>query len=362
MNTNNVLNSQGETGRIGWVEYGRGIAIFSVVLWHVVGGVIESGIKVPEGTDYISDAWDIYILRLMPFFFLVSGAFSAYSIQKLAVVDYIKGKLRTILYPYFLWSVITLSLGTIMVNYTNHGVTLADLPNMFYRPIMHYWFLYALFICMMLYAFLTYVRVNAIGFFLIATGLYIFGEVTTIVGHSYILGQICYFMVYFAAGVLIGKHRLTWVNQISTRKLISFVLFSIFASVFVIELNTYYSLTPLSRILSATLITTGTIALSVLLDRFKLFPFIADWGRLSLEIYLVHVLFLSATRIVMLRLSINDWILHTMIGTTIGLYGPILLTTVVRYCKIPFLFSLADFSIRKTPINFVSTSATGIKK
>ncbi len=279
--------------RITWADYAKGIAIFTVVLWHVVGGVVNGGIPVPAGLNSWALHWDIYIHRFMPIFFVLSGAFAVKSANKPVRVS-LDVRLRKIVYPYFLWSLITLVVGTILVRYTNHGVTLADAPQMFYAPIMHYWFLYALFFISLAYLVFDRFNIGRWWFLVFTTVLYIFGEAINLVDRSYILGQIAFFAIYYALGVAFSPLIIRRLVSLSTQTLAATAIITTVVSLpffFVGESLLWLRLLPATTAMIA-----GT-ALSVLLARANTLGFLKVWGRYSLEIYLAHVLALAATRI-----------------------------------------------------------------
>ncbi|MGB8021320.1 MAG: acyltransferase, partial [Candidatus Nanopelagicales bacterium] len=60
-------------------------------------------------------------------------------------------------------------------------------------------------------------------------------------------------------------------------------------------------------------------------------------GRLSLQVYLAHILFTAATRIVLVRLGVLDAGVHLALGVVAGVVGPLLLERVTR--PVPWLFA-----------------------
>lgn len=60
-------------------------------------------------------------------------------------------------------------------------------------------------------------------------------------------------------------------------------------------------------------------------------------GRLSLQIYLAHVVFTAGTRVVLVRIGIVDPATHLALGTAAGIAGPLVLERVTR--GLPWLFA-----------------------
>lgn len=334
---------------IGWIDYARGIAIFSVVLLHVNGGIISNAIPTPELAAYAGFAWETYSLRLMPIFFLISGAFAVQSLEK-GIGGFLQSRVYRVLYPYVLWTFITLLVGTVMVNYTNYGLTLSNSLQIFYEPILHYWFLYALFVISLVYALFWKLKLHALVFLIFAAIIYTFGEASSLERTNYILGQLGQFTIYFVAGALLGQKALHAVTEISSPRLAIIAALSLgfFAAVF--ALNTNFDYVYVWRSLTGPILVIGVIALSELLDRYKLMRFVQQWGLFSLEIYLVHVLVLAAVRVVLLKLlDINDWTLHFVIGSLAAIYVPIIIVLICRKIGFRYLFDWPAKPAAKTP-------------
>lgn len=335
--------------RVTWVDYARGLAIFTVVLWHVAGGIFHSTIVMPDALEYIILGWDVYGLRLMPLFFVISGAFVQSSLDK-GLGRFFKNKVRNLLYPYIIWSLIMLFLGTFMASYTNHGLTLLDWPKMLYDPVMHYWFLYALLVIMTVYAGFYLLKLSGLLFFAIGVVLYVVGELTAVVTMSYIAGQLCYFTIFFAFGVLIRERGLQYLDGMKGRDLVLLSVLSggFFWGVFIIDTELVFS--QFLRPLTSIALVASTVSLAVILDRRKVMTVVRYWGKLSLEIYLTHVLFLAAVRIILNQfLGVDDWVLHLIAGTFIGLYAPIVMVRVLKFLRFPYLFTWPPPKYDKTP-------------
>src|ERR1700730_9130577 len=95
-------------GRLTWIDYAKGIAIILVLYRHVFEGIKASGIAIEK---YISleHANIMFFSFRMPLFFIVSGIFVASSLHKRGLKDFIATKMKTILYPYFLWGALQIT-------------------------------------------------------------------------------------------------------------------------------------------------------------------------------------------------------------------------------------------------------------
>ncbi|RYF80999.1 MAG: acyltransferase, partial [Chitinophagaceae bacterium] len=139
--------------RLSWMDYARGIAIILVAYRHVFEGAKEAGIAVQqyEFLEYFNIFF--YSFR-MPLFFIISGVFITRSLQKRGLKAYTENRARTVLYPYFVWGFLQLSLQMVFTRFTNGHPTAWSYFNLFYQPreIAQFWYLYALFNVSLLYA------------------------------------------------------------------------------------------------------------------------------------------------------------------------------------------------------------------
>src|SRR5208282_5215739 len=95
-------------------------------------GLVSSEIISPTPIVRFVDEW-IYAFH-MPLFFFLSGLFLFRSTAK-PWLEFVSDKLRSIAYPYFLWSVITLIFKAALGGVVNHPFDLRDFPQILYQPI-----------------------------------------------------------------------------------------------------------------------------------------------------------------------------------------------------------------------------------
>ena len=138
--------------RAEWADYAKGIGIILVVYSHVVRGISNTpGLSLPKVFYYCSDTF-VYSFH-MPLFFFLAGLFVNRSLTKKAL-GFIVDKCKVVAYPYVVWSCIQGGLQIVFAQYANHQVNLWDLPRILYAPLLHFWFLYSLFVMFVLYGML----------------------------------------------------------------------------------------------------------------------------------------------------------------------------------------------------------------
>lgn len=129
--------------RTGWIDAARGGGIILVVLAHAERGIVEAGMALPMPATRLIDA-TIYAFH-MPLFFLLAGWHVPRGLAA-GRTAFLRDKLVTILWPYFLWATIYIGINMAAPS-VNEQLTPANLAHLPWRPVAHFWFLYALFLC-----------------------------------------------------------------------------------------------------------------------------------------------------------------------------------------------------------------------
>src|SRR6476660_5034292 len=105
-----------QKSRMVWVDYLRGIAIILIIYRHGLIGIERSGIPIPT---YLTKANMVFISFRMPLFFIISGIFISRSLTHTSAGRLIYKKFETLLYPYFVWAFIQITLQIILRKYVN---------------------------------------------------------------------------------------------------------------------------------------------------------------------------------------------------------------------------------------------------
>ncbi len=325
--------------RIYWIDYAKGIGIFLVVLGHVCRGLTLSTIIDPSVAKSI-DQW-IYAFH-MPIFFFLSGLLIQPSVSK-TFKNFVINKLNTLAYPYFVWSILQ-GLLVSTVQYTNSSMSLRDLLQIIYEPILIFWFFYVLFVILILYKFAHDLKASPIHFFVFSIFLYCLHLIQPIVTSWEVLDSVFRFTIYFAIGAAMSSRIMPRLSQINIFTLISVTISGFLAITAIVWLNIAENqlLVPLIAMIGVS----ATIALSILLDQFKFAKFVKLWGVLSLQIYVVHTICTSGTRILLQKFfGFTEPSIHIILGTMVGIYAPIALNWLCKQGNFPYLFTFRSQSI-----------------
>lgn len=345
----------GVTTRQTWIDYARGIAIILVLYRHVFEGLKSAGLAIQ---DYIQleHANILFFSFRMPLFFIVSGIFVAGSLQKRGLKKFVGTKAQTILYPYFIWGVLQITIQIALSAYVNASRTPNDYLYLLYQPrnVEQFWYLYALFNVSVLYAVLKTLGLNVWQNLGLGLGMYyasaVLGQQQINVGF---LADIMHYFVFYAIGDGIGRFIRNPENLklLTSRRLwlILLVPFIVTQGYFLIEnlenSSRYYDYVeyfqPFRFLLIALTGCAFVMSCAFLLQRFNVMKWLHQLGKHSLYIYVAHVMVLAATRIVMVKfLHITHVPTLLVCGIVMGLLVPVLLYKLsVRY-NFTWLFTL----------------------
>lgn len=318
--------------RIEWLDRARGIAIFLVVLGHVLRGLPENAVR-PGGWVVFLDSW-IYSFH-MPVFFFISGLFIESSAQR-PLGKFLVSKLRTIAYPYFVWSILQESLRAL----SGHS-TLAGLWKIIYLPVMQYWFLYVLFFLGLSYALARKaglpIRVFALGLLM----LYVLPQCGFNLGSWGVVYMTVLNGIYFAGGALEGSERLAGLISFKTLRLQGLFSLAGFLALFTAVALGWQEDGIIKPVLGF-VGTAATLVIANALFKAGIGKFLLNWGKFSLEIFVAHTVFSAAVREFLLVSGINSMGAHLLLPLLAGIAGPLSLVRVLDRLRINFAFAWPD--------------------
>jgi len=273
------------------VDIVKGIAILLVVYGHTAQGLVHRGWWAGRGASYSRTF--IYSFH-MPAFFFVAGLFVMGSIAKRGNKRFAVDKLKTILYPYVLFAIISAAIepwigrfksGTKPFHWDVFLLNLADGEAS--------WFLFVLFVCLMLAlmaartpAWLRFLAGAVVGM-TPAFGPPVINDV---------LREFC----FLAAGMWVGTRIYRLERMSAEAAAVGFVLLAMFQAMAVY----LYGALVLGRWLYIVFGLTGTAGLFLLaklLDKHRFGDGLAWVGRASLAVFLLSAFAQGATREILLR-------------------------------------------------------------
>lgn len=313
--------------RVQWVDVAKGIGIILVVFGHVLRGLASSGIM--QSSGYVKLLDDVIYSFHMPLFFFISGMLLKSAIGKYSVDSFFFSKLKTLAYPFFVWSLLQGGMLLLLSKYTSRHVSVADILSFPIHPIEQFWFLYALFFISTTFFFIH----KAMGMFaseqictaillLACFVLYPFANLVSVVPPLF---YIFHYGFFFILGLFFSL-RIEIFSEVLTKRTNVFLLAACFILCqamfhFLFDLShergTYYGL-------ALAVISIFSILSISMFSVEKLPAFFVSLGVLSMPIFLMHIIFASGFRIVLMKLfHVNQAWVHLILGTLVGLALPV---------------------------------------
>lgn len=329
-----------DNSRMQWVDLAKGIAITMIVYRHAITGMWDA--RIPMDILFYDISIQVGLTFRMPLYFLLSGIFFRRSIHKRGIKGYMIHKANTIMYPYFIWSVILMTLQMVFSDYVNgQFTTLQDWLTLFYDPWGHWWFLYTLFVVSILYMFIHHLfKGNKFIILSVSIALYFLSYG---IGDLYLIDDIFELLIFFSLGDITASYAVSLEqNSLAQKKLFMGSIF-ILAALGEFLLFKYYRDSSLAILLFACIGIFAAALLCVHLAKSQLNikKHLRMLGQHSLYIYLLHAFAAPAMRVFLNRiLGIQElWILVPLCFMS-GLLVPILVYRVINYFGGSFLFVL----------------------
>lgn len=327
--------ASGSLDRLIWVDTAKGIGIVLVVLGHVLVGLNGAGLI--NDKKMYTLAFDIIYSFHMPLFFFLSGLFFLHSYTKRGALSLIGNKMSTIVYPFVIWSAIQIIIEATLANYTNNDESFGHLLTMLLYPKSQFWFLQALFLMFVSYALLFSIfKHRAIWITtLLALCLFIFQD--SLLMHMAITDNVIRNIIYFNAGIVLVYTVKSFTS--STGMVICAIgLFTALVYGEFIWADIQLSQASLWFVLAAAF--SGIwMVLSISIQRYSFIEWSTKiFGKYSMEIYIMHILFASGVRIILQKFfGIQEFWLHLMSGMAAGLFLPLVTLYLINKFHMRFL-------------------------
>ena len=315
------------TGKDSSIETLRGLAIVLMVAGHVVGGD-TAGMKLPENHAfrYINDS--LVYLR-MPLFTVISGF--VYAIRPLSPGGYpqfVKGKLRRLVYPLIFVSTIYFILQTFVPS-VNSKVEIENIWKIYFISYLHLWYLHSL-----LLVFATIMLMEYFNLMKTFRG-WLICLVVTLIAHFTVLSLLethqvpnilgsrkyLFLLTFFILGVGLNRFK----DVFSNKQIFSVVLAAFVCGILIQQLSILKVITYYYRPASLLGMLVGLAGITSVFYLRKSNRFLAEMGNFSYSIYLFHVLCAAGNRILLNKLHINNIAVVFILGLLSGIFIPVFL-------------------------------------
>ncbi len=318
------------TGRIGWVDYAKGICIVLVVLLNASHGVEQA-----TGQTSIFSAFNEWARPFrMPDFFLISGLFLARRIDR-PWRSYLDTKVAHFAYFYVLWMTVwyVVRIPQYVEKYGTLGAALLY-PFSFIEPLGSLWFIYMLAVFFVAAKLLN--RFPHWAVWLAAAALH---SLQIHTGWR-VIDEFASRFVFFWSGYILAPYVFAiagWLKRQPAPVLIAGLL--VWGAV-----HTWFMASGLGDLPVISLILgyagiAAIVTFGLLLEKTPLGAPMRYLGAHTLPVFLSYFLFAVATRIILLKSGlVSDVNVIIVLATLAGVIGPLILERLVRNTPLSFLY------------------------
>ncbi|HFR3767547.1 TPA: acyltransferase family protein [Streptococcus suis] len=332
---------QSRAERIDWIDFGKGLTVLMVVLGHVVLGLFESNRFETSETNLLFITQILYLYHI-PVFFALSGFFFKPISDGSHLWTYIKQKTIALGIPYLFYSIIQFTLQTIGGASVRNAASLSDLFNIYQTPLGVSWYLYVLWWLYLVLGILSLWIKKSKHWMLVAVVAFILAMFFPV--KIYIVQKLLLWTFFFIIGYWLRQSGLynmlekNW-KSVTVVSLAVIGVFMVFWQMSNPEFYISYD-TPGAWGLIFPVSVFLAFAVYPILNQFdSIGNYFRKIGKDSIVIYLLHAPIVSVTRIILLKLGIDNVIIHVVIGLLAGWYGSLLglyLMNRIPYCDFVF--------------------------
>lgn len=319
--------------RIDYIDCAKGLGIILVVIGHVIVELRVWFLSTPSA--HLNSVYQVIYTFHMPLFFFLIGIIAFHSRLKRKFSKFITTKIQSVLYPYFVWSLILF--GIVMLQMHGNSI-IAEFLKIFYAPNWYLWFLYTLFIFYFLYGLFPINKLGHLGLLFVALASFVWlKEVQSDSRFPYAIGNGFIYFVLGSVFSFLSMERFLIKLKYSINIAILGVMFGLFFMAFHVSVE---SNPPIVSFLLALIGILIMLNVAIALCKTPLFPALSYVGRRSISIYLAHNLIIVVTMKYISYSALrcfNGWILFT-VGVTSGVLCPLLLYEGGRKIRFNWLF------------------------
>ncbi len=295
-----------------WQDRAKGVGIVLVVFGHVLRGLMAAGIA-PDAAWTRALDYTLYTFH-MPLFFLLAGLNAERSLRR-GAAGFLRDKLHTIVWPYFLWSFVQGIVQIKMAGLVNGAFTSDVFRTILYEPIAQFWFLYGLMVC-------------HIGFVVLgrSRALLLAGAVVAVAASPFAPfypGKYLFNFGFYVCGVVLSARLAQWGAARDGRDgaWLFLALAGFAGAVWAAHATGYDYASPAAIPAAAFGIAATLIACKTMGGAFgRVF---ATVGAMSMTIYILHIMAGAGARVVMMRLGVpHDPFVYLVVATFVGVAAP----------------------------------------
>lgn len=333
---------------ISWVDGAKILAIIMVVTAHFYMSVCKMGWVDKDVVYYCLPIQLAYCIPVQ-IFFVCSGFLYQFFKKETGFKSHllnIKNKAIALGIPYFVFSIISLLLKNVFSGSVNSKPT-PILETLFINPMAPYWYLYVLF-----FLFVLIPRVNKKRYLYIILVISIAAKAFVLFSHiglPYFVNRCCNNAIWFAIGMLLTVIKLKY----NLLEKIVFVMMAVVGIVVTLKFFTYNQNNPSIDFLVSVLFVFPIVYLFLYLMRNGRGSNLSKFRKYILPIFLMHTIFASMIRIVLLKIGVDNITIHVIAGmiSSFGLPALVYYVAEKKWFLLMFIEPLKAMKMRKNKIN-----------
>lgn len=308
-----------------WVDYVKVIACILVVLGHFFQSMTKTNI-LPANDLYKWFNTTIYYFHV-PLFFICSG----YLYQKYSTVNSVDSWCKNITkkalafgVPYVTFTTITWILKKLFSSNVNDQIgRLSDI--LFFHPTAPYWYLYALF-----FIFLVTPTFRSVKSALVGLIIALIAKVSILIGGGYSIYAVSTVLsneIWFVLGMSISAFDIHLKGKKVQGTICGLLFIVLSVVVYMIGIN--------NNVLSFAMGLLACIAVIVLVIYYeRMFGSGMDFlARYTMPIYLMHTLFAAPLRSILMKIGIENVVIHVVLGLGFSFVGSIVAAWIMKKTK-----------------------------
>lgn len=315
--------------RIAWIDYVKVIACCLVVLGHFFQSMSKDIISKPYAfTCFVTLIYYFHV----PLFFICSG----YLYQKFSVVrnrkqwcNVVSKKLFALGVPYLFFSTATWLLKNIFSNSVNNKIVGGIADAILLHPISPYWYLYCLFFVFAVTP--TIKNKNGILFLTLALCMKLF--ILCFQSGIFVVDKVFSNEMWFVFGMCISVYDL----DIAAERLpkcqigiVGMILFSLIG-LYYINLKIDIPIIPfVLGVIACVSVILIVIENAKLIERFSIINYLSKY---TLPIFLMHTIFAAPVRIALLKIRVDNFAIHAILGIAASFICPIIVQKIFDKTK-----------------------------
>jgi fucose 4-O-acetylase-like acetyltransferase len=317
-----------------WIDSLRGLCVILVVFGHAANGLMASGIDAHKAL--LDQIYGVMFSFRMPLLFLLSGLLLQMKCRKEATSKILYDKIRYILYPFVVWSLFYLVLYSVFGAYSSSGTKAYSVSTFMVQPISHLWFLQTLFLVTVLA-----VCVRRLNFIAKLAACLMMLVVQAVVPCPLVIDNVLIYSVYFLIGSLFVDRPASYALARSNRAFLVVaapLAYAVAVAFYGPSLNWNGAIKfPVSMLMCLAL-----IAVSDHIPKTAKAG-LAHVGRASLYIFILHPVFVAATRMVLARLfDVQSTGVHLLAEVVVSVAGCLVAYHICRVTPLRYAFAMPD--------------------